>query len=250
MLSICCGSRYPGSTGSGAFTDILQYAQVGLASIRIARLLPEADKILQNQTNFDEAAGVQLLQVIEMFEAEERNFEIWRDGAVYPYSYGILNREALLGQDNVPDIPLPEEIHYYSDVWIAGFWNVYRFARFVLLQTLAKLADRVSMHPELAIKVPEMEQLKTWIFVEIDKMVNEICASIPFCLGKVHENGWISYEGGVASKAINGLSCIWPLRVALMVKTLSPLQKKYIFDQLRYIQGSFGVRTAVPTAQG
>lgn len=91
-----------------------------------------------------------------------------------------------------------------------------------------------------------MDLLTAKIFSEVDIMTDDICASIPFTLGKVDANGWTPEHGpgAVGTKAIAGYTSIWPLRLALMVKTLSVEQKRYIFKQLEYIEGSMGIRQA------
>jgi hypothetical protein len=223
------------------------WAQVGLATIRIAKLIPMADAILCDGTVAD-ANGYGLLQAINMFEAEDRSFEQWAAASVSPYTYGVLSRDKLLKNGNHAGIPLPEVIHYYHDSWITGFWNVYRFARVVLLQTLAQLTMRVSLYPELAPMNPRMEAIRQKVLLCVDGMVNDIFASIPYTLGKVDANGWILKPDhrSLSSKAISGYTSVWPLKLALMVRTLTDAQRKYIFDQLAYIEGSMGIKQAKP----
>jgi hypothetical protein len=190
-----------------------------------------ADAILTEGTVAD-ANGYGLLQTINMFEAEDRSFEQWVAAAVDPYTYGALDRQTLLAQGNQAGIPLPTVIHYYHDPWIAGFWNVYRFARVILLQALAHLTMRVSLYPELAPMTPRMDGIRQKVFREVDAMVNDICASIPYTLGKVDAGGWImrNPEKSLSNQAISAYTSVWPLRLALMVRTLMDSQKKYIFD--------------------
>ena len=79
-----------------------------------------ADAALTEGTVAD-ANGYGLLQLINMFKAEDRSFEEWTAAAVNPHSYGSLNQEILLAKGNRAGILLPEFISYYHDVWIAGF---------------------------------------------------------------------------------------------------------------------------------
>lgn len=184
-----------------------------------------------------------------MFEAEDRAFEAWTvECGKPPYNYGKLDANVLLAKGNLAGIPLPETVHYYHDVWISGFWNIYRFARVVLLQTLVQLSMRVSLYPELAPMTPRMDRIREKVFREVDAMVNDICSSIPYTLGKVDAGGWIYRRDSnpISMKAISGYTSVWPLRLALLVKTLSDSQRKYIFDQLAYIEGSLGIMGAKP----
>jgi hypothetical protein len=196
-----------------------------------------------------DANGYRLLQTVNMFETEDRSFETWTAACVSPpYNYGLISRSVLLAKGNMAGIPLPEVVHYYHDIWVAGFWNVYRFARVILLQTLAQLTMRVSSYPELAPMTSRMDRIREKALREVDAMVNDICGSIPYTLGKIDEGGWILKNDvkSISMKAISGYTSVWPLRLALMVKTLSEGQKKYIFDQLAYIKGSMGIRQARP----
>ena len=204
-----------------------------------------ADAILSEGAVAD-ANGYGLLQTINIFEAEDRTFEKWAASAANPYTYGTINRQTLLAHGNRARIPLPEVIHYYQDAWITGFWNVYRFARVILLQTLARLTMRVSLYPELAPMTTRMDRVREKVFREVDTMVNDICASIPYTLGKVDAGGWITRnpEKSLSNKAISGYTSVWPLRLALMVGTPTDSQKRYIFDQLAYIEGSMGIKQA------
>jgi hypothetical protein len=196
-----------------------------------------------------DANGHRLLQTINMFEAEDRAFETWAATCLEPpYNYGKIDANVLLAKGNLAGIPLPETVHYYHDPWIAGFWNVYRFARVILLQTLAQLSMRASLYVELSSMTPRIDQIRERVFREVDAMVNDICSSIPYTLGKVDADGWVYRHDSnpISRKAISGYTSVWPLRLALMVRTLSDSQKKYIFDQLAYIEGSLGIMGAKP----
>ena len=226
----------------------LQWAQVGLATTRISKLIPMADAIMAERATAD-ANGHRLLQMISKFEAEDRSFEHWAAAAVTPYTYGTIDRQTLLAQGNGAKIPLPDAVHYYHDSWIAGFWNVYRFARIVLMQTLARLAMRVSLYPELAAMTPRMDGIREKVARDVDAMISDIFASIPYTLGKVDKGGWVvkSPKKSLSNKAISGYTSVWPLRLATtMGGTLTDSQQRYIVDQLAYIEGTMGIKQAKP----
>ena len=207
-----------------------------------------ADETLKERT-IAEANGYRLLQIINMFEAEDQAFETWiASCAEAPYNYVETDATGIAAHGNMAGIPLPKVVHYYHDVWIAGFWNVYRFARVILLQTLAQLTMRVSLYPELAPMNLRMDRIRAKVFSQVDAMVNDICASIPYTLGRVDAGGWTvdNEVNPISLKAISGYTSIWPLRLALMVETLSDFQRKYILDQLAHIEGSMGIKQAKP----
>jgi hypothetical protein len=172
-----------------------------------------------------------------MGEAENRRFEVWRDTATYPFIYGLLDRSSLISQGNPDGIPLPKTIHHYQDFWMGVCWNVYRFARLQLLQTLATCVSRAREYPHLQTKFPEMEKIGIKISADIDATVNDTCASIPYILGVVDEQGWTHgvRKSELHKKALTKPNSVWPLRFLLMVKTLSDEQRTYIVEQLDYM---------------
>ena len=93
-----------------------------------------------------------------------------------------------------------------------------------------------------------MDRIRKKVFREVDIMVNDICTSIPYTPGKVDEGGWILKNDAksIRMKVISGYTSVWLLRLALMVRTLSNGQKRYIFDRLAYIEGSIGIKQAKP----
>lgn len=91
-----------------------------------------------------------------------------------------------------------------------------------------------------------MELLKARVIRDIDQMVNDICSSIPYTLGWVDAGGWVVEKGPTIRKAISGYTSVWPLKLTLMVKTLTDLQKKHIIEQLAFIKGSIGIKQAKP----
>ena len=93
-----------------------------------------------------------------------------------------------------------------------------------------------------------MERIRAKVLSQVDAMVNDICASIPYTLGRVDAAGWTVYNepNPTNMKAISGYTSIWPLRLALMVKTLSEGQKRHIIEQLAYIEKSMGIKHAKP----
>ena len=211
------------------------WAQPGLAGIRISRLIPVADSILLEEPS--QKSGARLLRIIFMGLAEDRRYELWRDTAEYPYLYGFLDRSSLIAQGNPDDIPLPSTIHHYQDLWIGVSWNVYRFARLVLLQTLSQCVSRVREYPDLQYKIPEMEKIGIKISADIEATVDDTCASIPYILGVVDDQGWTHgvYKSTLHTKALAKANSMWPLRCLLMVKSLNAEQKTYIFEQLKYM---------------
>jgi hypothetical protein len=77
----------------------------------------------------------------------------------------------------------------------------------------------------------------------IEKMVNDICCSIPYILGEVNERG-VTPPNSQGVKAFAGYTSIWALRITPMVKILSTDRKRFILQQLEYIEGTMGIKQA------
>lgn len=82
-----------------------------------------------------------------------------------------------------------------------------------------------------------MEKIGIKISADIDATVNDTCASIPYILGVVDEQGWTHgvRKSELHKKALTKPNSVWPLRFLLMVKTLSDEQRTYIVEQLDYM---------------
>ncbi|KAE9372470.1 hypothetical protein N431DRAFT_558297 [Stipitochalara longipes BDJ] len=121
--------------------------------------------------------------------------------------------------------------------------NVY-FKSIILLQTLLALTIKVTFHTHLSYAFVEMELLRLKTEKCIHEMVNHISFSVAEVLGNLEEEIW-NTRTPQDGKAAAGYTSMWPLNIALSVKTLSQEQRAYIFRQLNFIHSRLGLRQAL-----
>jgi hypothetical protein len=69
---------------------------------------------------------------------------------------------------------------------------------------------RVSLYPELAPMTLCMDRIREKVFREVDAMVSDIRASMPYTIGKVDAGGWIlkNSQKSIENKAISGYTSV------------------------------------------
>lgn len=214
------------------------YSGIPRAYHRIAKILPLADSVLRRISN-GESSDQELLQVLAMAQYEDQNFELWEHETEDPFVFWTVNRESLL-RSNTARAKLPDVVHCYKDILTPGLWNTYRAARIVLLQTIARLAARAKLQPGLSSVLLEIEGISLKAFNDMNTTVSDIFASVPYALGQVNEKGWTPRDAQ-PQKAFVAMNLILPLRVVLMVDTLTAGQRDYVFEQLDCIHEKTGV---------
>ncbi|CZR55850.1 uncharacterized protein PAC_05738 [Phialocephala subalpina] len=218
------------------------FEQIGLAYNRIARIIPAADTALSDLQMGQESAQ-RLLQAISMCQVEDRAYRSWVASTEHPFVYETLDKSLFDASKDDRAATLPPEIHVYPSVWAPGLWNTYRAARIVLLQTVSACIEKAARHPELAKKFFNSSIMQQSILIDIDKMVNEICSSIPYILGDIRGKTWAPKDAERV-KAWGGFTSLWVLRVLIGVPALGPERKEFVIKQLHYIAGKMGIRQA------
>lgn len=179
------------------------WAQVILACNRIARLLPVADSVRADVPS--KASSQRLLSIIKSIQAEDNNFVTWIS----------TQTEATLRQgteDSSKDVK--------ESLLTVGYIDVYRTAQIILLQTLLILTTKSTLHADLDRLFDAMDLLRTQADQNTHEMVNQISFSAAEVLSNLEEKSWRT-RASQDGKATAGYVSIWPLNIALSVKTLS-----------------------------
>jgi hypothetical protein len=205
------------------------WSQANLAVNRIARLLPVADAVLREDPSV-RSSGEHLLHAISLLRTEDHKFLQWS------IKFGTM--------------PLHNELSENSDFTISqrdsfanSAWNTYRAGRILLVQTLSSLATRALLHEDLLYLHKNMLQLQIFTKKELCAMVDDISGSTAIVLAELEGKAW--HERALQGvKPINAYTSIFPLKVALSVKTLTPEQRDYLSGQFQFIESTLGLKTA------
>ncbi|KAI9154868.1 hypothetical protein HJFPF1_07427 [Paramyrothecium foliicola] len=139
----------------------------------------------------------------------------------------------------------PHELHRYPSFYIARVWNCYRVSRLIVQSILLRANSWLCASRKLDKGYHDLEA-SNWLSI---KLVNDICASVPFLLGhnlsKIKltstRNGGTrgmrsEHEIKRKEQAATGrFSLIWPLRVACGSSSVPKAQKDWIRLQLKLL---------------
>ena len=79
---------------------------------------------------------------------------------------------------------------------------------------------------------------------KIQSLVSDICASVPYLLGELDQEGRLQHPQHI--KAIGGFYLLFPLRAMLFIEKVDPDQKAWIRKRLAYIKNALGIQGALP----
>lgn len=143
----------------------------------------------------------------------------------------------------------PAQIHRYPDIYTARVWNFYRVSRLVVQSILLRAIRQI---PALT-ESPQAESYRISIERKHVDLVDGICASVPFLLGRdLSKMKLPSANGGRKRERLEGTrllddatddglrrdgrySLLWPLYVASSALPIAKTQREWMRSQLRLI---------------
>jgi len=167
-----------------------------------------------------------LQQLIE--EGDQIDQELQRWTQTLPASW---NYEKILKFDGPWSVEsgAPREIHIYKGIMASAEWNNYRAIRMHLLERLLELSEQC---PTFITAAP------TWIAALLE-IAEDICASVPFTLGKVDMNG--KFKNASAGMALGGYSLILALRMTVTCLLVPNKCRQWVICKLKYIAETMGI---------
>ena len=151
----------------------------------------------------------------------------------------------------------PGRIDEYYDIWEASLWNGYRTCRIFTQEIILNCLDWLMSNSQCEIEVERCEAVQV-----IQRMVDGICASVPFHLGvhgseEEHMGLTIledrltkqnlfgrSRNGSRNVEALGGYLLIWPLFVARNAASIPEIQRRWINGRLSWIGREHGLNQA------
>ncbi|KAH7316806.1 hypothetical protein B0I35DRAFT_434037 [Stachybotrys elegans] len=125
----------------------------------------------------------------------------------------------------------PGRVDTYTDLYIAGVWNIFRMARLVLLSIISSISHML-----------DGSSLDTGKALTANRLAEEMIASIPYHLvenlpvfvGRLNTSAGLTETG----KFIGGLLLIHPLYVTMNLEVVAKSQRRYLRSCLAWIGSS------------
>ena len=209
---------------------------------KISRIRAAAPELLVGDLT-QQPTQQQLVQILHQGISLDVELQSWSERISEPYHYKELCIASSPRQPTSHLLPMqPSNVHVYNDIWVASLWNHYRFARIRLLETLVDCESRLDFPENLEMRLQESSiSLRNWNETII-KMVDDICASVPFLTGDIDVQG--NLNGGFHGIALGGYYLLWPLHVASSAKSIGADQKAWIKGRLRHLGMVMGINQA------
>ena len=134
-------------------------------------------------------------------------------------------------------------VHIYSSISMAYLWNLHRCARILLNDSLIYCLLRSEELNIANVVRDEQSDSRAELSEKISGLVDDICASVPYLLGEINQEG--NLQRSPHNRAVGGYFLLYPLRVTLALNRASPAQNMWIVKQLEYIKNIFGIQGSV-----
>ena len=195
-------------------------------SAKLAELLLEVTKLKRTVTGpaeWDEDAI-----------ALDQKMQSWSDSA----PEGLRFRPVPV-ENTLLRIRYPERIWIFKGIQMANARNIFTCARIYLLQAMLDYRARLPLEDFTRSPLPSEASIRQCL----REFVGDICATVPFMLGEIDNQGALNFDG--RRKAIGAYYLLWPLHVAATVKDLPAAQAVWIADRLFYIGHVAGIKQAL-----
>ena len=168
----------------------------------------------------------------------------------------------LPAEDNSPAALVKFQAHgsrmdIYPEVWVVSIWNSYRILHIAVQEVIACCAVFDGMVNQMPVSTNCLIQDHTEVG---QRLVDDICASVPYCLGSrmKHEAGseidypfapgsFITNDHRKAAKALGGWYVLGSLNACLGMKTIGEGQLRWIRSQLSRVKGFYNLGHALST---
>ncbi|MCJ1372511.1 hypothetical protein MMC20_003736 [Loxospora ochrophaea] len=229
----------------------------------------KAQEILEDRNLNSSALQERLLQVTQELVALDQDYRGLISSLSEDYTYDTVSASKFSFREPAELSPgAPKDIHIYKDVYIAAAWNHKRRTRICLLETVLDCLNHLKISPraETHLSVPELHfptspdapridfqppdiPSSTTVRQMILSLAEDVCASVPFCLGDIDADGRLSSRGS-SGMALGGFLILFPLWIAGRAEMLEPEQKAWIKDRFQQISKTMGISQAQVIATG
>ena len=151
---------------------------------------------------------------------------------------------ATITVDELSTDVLNDQWHLYSNIFVATTWNTYRSIRILIHQIIVNQLAHVTESPPMK-SISQDASMHEFQLHASKRIVvglsHEICASVPFFMGRslLEDDIDYRYQPRNASRA---RLIVWPLYVAGQTEFVSDIMRLYAADQLERIANGVGIR--------
>ena len=207
----------------------------------ISNIAMKADPIIHHERLRIKSLG-SLLSLIQAGLSLNEKLQAWEDQAHGVYTYQTIEVAKLWPAGSPLVSKGPTIAHIYNSISVGSLWNSYRIIRIYLLRCLISGASRLAREACHAAEAAAHRESTVPMRNQIQRLANGICASVPFMLGEVDQEGFS--RNARHTKAVGGLFLLWPLGSLLPLKSLPHEQVAWVQECLAHIHATFGIRMA------
>ena len=194
-----------------------------------------------------EISAVQVTALKEIIDAGtilDKKMTAWSKEASGYYEYTKMEAPNPSPPNTPLDLQKSPSIQLYSSATMAALWNQYRCMRILVLECLQKVSSRqrenTAWEPS-PLDTGNSEAIDR-IPQEIENLIDDVCASVPYLLGEVDQEG--NLRQPQQKKAIGGFMLLWPLRLIVLKGLGTTVQRNWMVKRLSYIRNVLGIYQA------
>ena len=216
--------------------------QLGALVCETCHLLARGDEILSKSMTTSEVLE-SLLETVSKGAVLDQKLDAWTDDLPGPYRYKSLHTLDYSLENTLGSHPMPS-FHLYSNISTASSWNLNRITRMILLTNVGRWISALAKDSAQGTTFTKDNDYNLQTTDKIQRLVGDICASVPYLLGELDQEGKLQHPQHI--KAIGGLYLLFPLRTMLFIESIDPVQRAWIRKRLAYIKNALGIQRALP----
>ena len=209
---------------------------------RTCQCLAGADEYLGNRSN-ELQPSLPLTEAINSCISVLEGFEAWCNDVPNLFRYESIPAPFASVPCSGPDPDRSYSIHVYTNVSVAGLWNLHRICRILLIQCLNKCISLLeASEPQQGLPDP-LSTFKAESGGKFQALVDDIYASVPFHLDEVDGAGHLRQPR--QKKALGGLFILFPLLTLMREKIIPENERAWIVKRLSYVKHGLGIQRAL-----
>ena len=211
---------------------------------KVCHFLADANGVLQAAPTIDSESAGKISDLLRKGSELDHKLQQWGEQVSGKYRITVLETAPCSPPSLSSGTQQQRSVHIYSSASMACLWNLWRCTRIVLLRCLQQLIVR-AQHGEMApirTSSPADEDQAS----KLPSLFSDICASVPYLLGEVDQNGRLHYPN--RCKAVGGFLLLWPLKMMLALGPTDEAQKDWIKKRLNFIGFALGIQQALEPA--
>lgn len=211
----------------------------GPHAARLARILSEVTKIHSAVFRISDK-GLKDSRLDSLALDLYQRMAIWSESCpAFLRYWSVPPLDPISGHEPDAFAPYPKGMYVFKNVQLATGWNVFWCGKTYLLQSMLELRRRLALQDYDQSPLPSEHEILEGLRATVD----DICATVPFMLEEIDEQGTLNAHS--RTRAIGGYFLVRTLHVAGSVTYLSSAREAWILDRLTQIGYVFGIKQAL-----